>query len=160
MKLTVGNGIDKYLRKLENLYKASDETCGKAIYQAADVVTDAIRRNLNNIPTDERYVSGSEKLIGPKAVQKEALKEVFGISKIRKEYGLNVKVGFDGYNKVKTKKYPKGQPNPMIARSVESGTSFMRKNPFVEPAIRETKDKAERLMAQVVDQEVDKIMNR
>ena len=160
MKLEVGNGINEYPSRLENLKNASEETCGKAIYAGADIVSDAIKRNLDGIPTDEGYGSPENKLQGLKKIQKIGLQKAFGIAKLRNDSGyLNVKAGFDGYNLLKTKKYPQGQPNPMIARTIESGNSFTRKHPFVAPAIRETKDQAERKRAEIVDHEADKIMN-
>ena len=69
-----------------------------------------------------------------------------------------MKVGFDGYNAVSTMKYPKGQPNQLIARVTENGSSFMDKQPFIRPAINATKDKALEEMQRVIDEEVKKIM--
>lgn len=39
----------------------------------------------------------------------------------------NVKIGFDGYNNIRSKRWPQGQPNQMVARAIESGTSWMSK---------------------------------
>lgn len=161
MRLEVGKGMNEYLRRLENLYGASEETCGRAIYAGADIVSDAIKQNLEGIPIDEGRGSDGHKLQGLKKIQKIGLQKAFGIARMRNDNGyLNVKAGFDGYNLLKTKKYPQGQPNPMIARTIESGNSFTQKHPFVAPAIRETKERAERKMAEVIDTEADKIMNR
>ena len=71
---------------------------------------------------------------------------------------INTKLGFDGYNKQITKKYPKGQPNAMIARTFESGNSFTQKIPFIAPAVRAKREEAERKMAEVIDQTTAKIM--
>lgn len=71
---------------------------------------------------------------------------------------LNVKIGFDGYNRTKTEKYPKGQPNQLVARGVESGTSWKQKKPFIRPAVNRTKKKAEQMMAEILDKEINKIM--
>lgn len=160
MRLEVGKGITEYLQRLEHLYNASEETCGKAVYAGADIVSDEIKKNLEAIPTDEGFGSESNKLQGIKQIQKTGLIHAFGIARLRNDSGYwNVKAGFDGYNLLKTKKYPQGQPNPMIARTLESGNSFTKKHPFVGPAIRATKDQAERKMAEVVDQEADRIVN-
>lgn len=67
---------------------------------------------------------------------------------------LNVKLGFDGYNGMKTKKYPKGQPNVLLARSIESGSSIAKKRPFVAPAVRKTKKAAEETMAKITMKKV------
>ena len=159
MKITIGSDIDLYISKLKTLYQATDEHIGKAVYAGADVIADAIKENLKNLPTDEGYVKEGKKLKGIKKIQKIGLINSFGITRIRNDEGLkNVKTGFDGYNLLKTKKYPQGQPNAMIARTVEAGNSFTQKHPFVSPAIRANKEAAERKMAQVIDTEVLKIM--
>lgn len=165
MRLQVGSGIDNYLNKLENLDLTAPEAIGKAIYQGAKIVADAIERNIEALPVDDSR--HSEQLKGIRSIQKEGLKGRpkgkgggFGISPSRNDNGyINVKLGFDGYNKLKTKKYPQGQPNAMIARTFESGNSFTKKIPFVAPAVRATKDAAELKMAQIIDAETSKVMN-
>lgn len=157
MRLQVGSGIDNYVRELQNLEISAPEAIGKAIYQGADIVADAIKANIQALPVDDR--KHPDKVTGIKSIQKKGLIESFGISPSRNDNGyINVKAGFDGYNKLKTKKYPQGQPNAMIARTFESGNSFTKKIPFVAPAVRATKDAAERKMAQVIDTETTKIM--
>lgn len=159
MKLTIGNGIDNYISQLTNLEFTAPDAVGKAIYEGADIVADAIKANIEKLPTDEGYASGGQKLQGIKAIQKAGLIKGFGIAKIRNDNGyINVKVGFDGYNLLKTKKYPQGQPNVMIARTIESGNSYTHKHPFVAPAVRATREQAERKMAEVIDRETSKAM--
>ena len=67
---------------------------------------------------------------------------------------INVKLGFDGYNSVKTKKYPKGQPNALIARVTESGSSYRTKTPFIRPAVRATKKAAEQAGQAKIDERI------
>lgn len=67
---------------------------------------------------------------------------------------LNVKLGFDKYNRTHTKKYPDGQPNQLVARGVESGTTWLQKTPFVDPAVRQSRGDAEKKMAEVLDKEI------
>ena len=73
---------------------------------------------------------------------------------------LNVKIGFDGYNRTKTDQYPQGQPNQLVARGVESGTSWKQKHPFIRPAVTRARKKAEEKMAEVLDYEIKKIMDQ
>ena len=49
---------------------------------------------------------------------------------------MNVKIGYDGYNNIVTERWPQGQPNMMIARAAESGTTFMQAQYFMERAVR------------------------
>lgn len=157
MRLQVGKGMDEYLQKLGNLELRAPESIGKAVYKGADIVADAVKANINNMPVEDKY---SERITGIKSIQKIGLIKSFGIAKMRDDNGYyNVKLGFDGYNALKTKKYPQGQPNAMIARTFESGNSFTKKIPFVAPAVRATREAAEAKMAQVIDTEVSKVMN-
>ena len=70
----------------------------------------------------------------------------------------NVKIGFDGYNSVKTKTWPQGQPNMMVARAVESGTSWMQKQPFMRKAEQSSRSQCEKVMSETVDKEIEKII--
>lgn len=151
---------DEYLAKLSKLEVLTrTEVIGSAIYAAADIMTDAIRAELEKVPTDESWGSPDNPTQGPKAIQKKGLAESLGISSMRNDAGfLNVKIGFDGYNQVRTKEWPKGQPNQMVARSIESGTSWMKKNPFARRAVRKTKKEALEIMKQSVDQSIETIM--
>ena len=90
---------------------------------------------------------------------KQGLLDGFGISKMEETDGyLHVKLGFDGYNSVKTDKYPQGQPNQLVARGVESGASWIEKTPFVRPAVRRTQKSAVKAMQNIIDEETEKIM--
>ena len=89
---------------------------------------------------------------------KKGLIKSFGVTPMSQDGDgiYNVKLGFDGYNDVKTKKWPKGQPNQLIARACESGSSAMIKQPFFREAVQKTKKKAESRMAEVLDEKIKK----
>lgn len=152
---------DEYLAKVAKLARDSKDTiCGSAIYGAADIVTDEIRRQLDKLPTDERYGTESEPTEGPRIGQVKALKATLGIAEMQ-ETGtgyLNVKVGWDGYNHIKTNRWPGGEPNQMVARSIERGTSFMKENAFVKKAVAKTRKQSIAFMKQTIDANIGKIM--
>ena len=149
-KVYVGKGIDEYVAKLGILDAETDETVGKAIHDGAAVVADTVRSELQSVPLSPGFDE----------TQKAGLLKSMGIAKKQTDGSyVNVKVGFDGYNDKKTKSFPNGQPNAMIARAVNSGTSFSRKNPFMDRAVRKSKDKAEAEMKKVIDQSIEQIMN-
>ena len=150
-------GLADYELMLSRLSKGADDIAGKAIYAGAELVADAIRQNIQSLEAvpDE---------LGARAYQakdpaKDGLLDGLGISRLQDDNGYyNVKVGFDGYNELETKKYPHGQPNVMIARSLESGSSIAQKRPFVRPAVNAVKAQAEARMAEIIDQEIQKIV--
>lgn len=148
-------GLDEYLRQLERLSGSSHEAIGKAIYEGAAIVATSCKAAIESLPVNNQYKND-----GITSVQKRGLIDGFGISHEQEDgFYRNVKLGFDGYNGQRTKKYPQGQPNSMIARSVNSGTSWRKKNPFMDRATRASKGACEEKMAQVLDDEIKKVMN-
>lgn len=147
-------GLDEYLRQLEKLEGSSHDAIGKAIYHGAAIVADACKQGIESLPVNNQYQSG-----GITSVQKAGLREGFGITHEREDgFYRHVKLGFDGYNKQKTKKYPQGQPNSVIARSVNSGSTWRKKNPFIDRATRSSKAACEHKMAEVIEAEIKKVM--
>lgn len=152
-------GFDEYLVQLSKLSDQSLEICKKAVYEGAGIVADAVREGVQSIPINNGYGTAEKPLDGITAKQKAGLLEGLGISPMEEENGyVNVKIGFDEYNSLKTKKYPKGQPNALIMRAVESGTSFRVKNPVVSKATRSAKQKAEEAMQKSIDISIKKII--
>lgn len=152
-------GLNDYELMISRLSKGVDDIAGKAIYAGAGIVADAIKENIKALPIVRGYGTTENPLPGGvTAPQKAGLIDGLGISPMQSDAGfLNVKIGFDGYNATKTDKYPQGQPNQLVARGVESGTSWKQKKPFVRPAINASKSRAEAEMARILDQEIEKI---
>ena len=155
-------GQDEFYIKLQKLEQVFEKpaTIERAVAAGAAPVADAIRNSLEALPEEEfRYLRPGETFSGIPREQKEDLEKSFGLSPIRRDKNgfVNTKAGFDGYGSHPTKAYPHGVPNALIARSVESGSSVRRKHPFVDPAVKATKDKAVAAMGRVIDEETEKI---
>lgn len=152
-------GLDEYVSQLKKLEKVSRECIGAAIYDGAGLVADAVKENIQALPIDKRYAGRSVMLNGITEEQKQGLIDGFGIAPLQDENGyLNVKLGFAGYNSQITKSHPGGQPNSMIARSVNSGTSFRQRIPFVDNAVRSNKAQCEAKMKETFDKELKKAL--
>lgn len=150
-------GIDTYIKQLDKLYAVTkDAIIGKTVYAGAAVVANRLRAAAEALPEGRE----NEAIFGAVTpAQKRGLLEGLGISRMRDDDGfVNVKLGFDGYNSVKTKKYPNGQPNALIARAVNSGTSFRKKTRFVDKAVNASKKAAEAAMDAACSREIEKIM--
>ena len=151
-----------YELMLGKIGDASKDICGAAIYEGAKIIADEVKNNLNslNVTTDElamlKAKKGEPTYITQRA--KEGLIKSFGVTPMSQDDSgiYNVKLGFDGYNDVKTKKWPKGQPNQLIARACESGSSAMIKQPFFREAVQKTRKKTESRMAEVLDEKIKK----
>ena len=161
MAVITFKGLDKYERQLSRLSKNAEKIAGAAIYEGAGIIADEVRKSIESLPIVSGYGTPSKPLPGGVTKsQKQGLLDGLGISQMVNTSGyLNVKIGFDGYNSTKTKSYPRGQPNQLVARGVESGTSWKQKKPFVRPALTRAKPKAEQLMAETLDKEINKTMD-
>lgn len=150
-------GVDKLVAQYQKLEKDTDKIIGEAIYHGAGVVMKSVKSAVENIETDDHFGTSTNPTSGPSTLQKLGLIYGLGIAKMRNDNGFkNVKIGFDGYNRIKTKTWPQGQPNSMVARSIESGTSWMRKQPFMRKAEAEARKPCEETMSKVVDMAIKK----
>ena len=150
--------LEDYELRLSRLAGRTEEIAGKAIYAGADIITNAIRANIEGLAAvDDRAgaIAYQKKAPAPLTrTAKQGLLDGLGITPMQDDGGYyNVKVGFDGYNDIPTRKYPNGQPNQLIARSLESGSSIAQKHPFIRPAINASRKAAEAKMAEVLDEE-------
>lgn len=156
-------GLEAYELRLSKLAdkKEVERIAGQAIYEGASIMADEIKKGIEGLPVVTGYGTDSNPLPGGvTAVQKAGLIDGLGIAPMQDDGGfLNVKIGFDGYNRTKTEKYPQGQPNQLVARGVESGSSWKQAHPFVKPAIARARKRVEKEMAETIDEEIEKLMD-
>lgn len=154
-KLMVGSGLDTYIATLEQLAgPALDADMERAIYEGAGVMMDAVKAEVNALPVYAGFKRGTpeNKIEGVSIAQKKGLMNGLGISRMRYDGDfLNAKIGADGYNGIRTKRWPQGQPNAMVVRSLEAGTSFLKRSPIITRAVRKARAKAEKTMADAYD---------
>lgn len=155
------DGFNEFAKKLN--YLSGDAVlksiAGKVLYAGAGVLADAVRSNIKKIPIFEGHGSPDFKMDGITRSQKAGLLSGFGIAALKKRGDTyDVHIGFDGYNSYQTRRYPNGQPNILIARSVEGGTSFRNPRPFFMPAIRTALGEAENNMTKVFNETIEEEM--
>lgn len=162
-KFIIGKGLDSYIAYLQRINLFTDEVVGEAVYDMAKVVADKVRSNIEALPAAPKgkttyYVTETRIMSELSEEQKKGLLEGFGISPAQNDNGfVNVKLGFDGYNSVKTKKYPNGQPNALIARVTNSGSSYRQKTRFVDKAVSATRKQAEEAGQAKIDEKIEAI---
>lgn len=155
------DGFIEMEMQLSKLGKQSKEVAEKMVYEGAKVVADAIKSELVGLPEENfRHLNDGDKFSGIPKGHKKDLIDGFGVTHIDvdSDGNTNAKIGFDGYGSYKTKKYPKGLPNPLLARAIESGSSVRKKNPFVRRGFNKSKEKAVKAMRKIMDEEVKKIV--
>lgn len=144
------------------LSKLADPELAKDVVMAgAQPVADEIRKSIEALPEDKfRYLKENEVFTGVPKQQKQDLLDSLGITPpdIDFDGNTNTKIGFDGYGKLPTKKYPKGVPNQLLARAVESGSSVRKKTPFIRKAVNKSKKLAEAEMQKKLDEKIKIIM--
>lgn len=151
-------GLDHLLTQMADLSNAMVfyNECEKAINKGADVVANKTREELQNLKTDDRrFVEGKRDSI--RTVQKNALLRGFGISPIQykdRKNSLDRKTGVDrATNKL-------GEPNVVIARRLENGTSYMNKNPVFTKASRKARNQCLQAMEHSLNQSINDLWNR
>ena len=143
--------ITEMLSKAEN---AAPGIAAQALYKGAGVVADEISKGARGLQTaDFRYANGWQR--DPSPEEKEALVSAgaAGIAKFRTTgNSVDTAVGYSrsGYANVNGKQ----KPVAVIANAINSGTSFMRKQPFIRQALSQSKGKA----AEVITEEVTRLV--
>lgn len=159
-------GLEEYEKDLSKMAQFTEEIGKAAVYVGAGMVADEIRKEIENLPVGEGEIKGlppyakaGEQIDVISKRQKTDLLDSLGVAKIENSNGyIQTKVGFDGYGSVKTKNYPNGLPNALLARSINSGTSFMKKNPFARRALNRVKKQAVVAMGEKITEEIKKVM--
>jgi hypothetical protein len=152
-------GFDELELQLSKL--ADPELAKDVVMAGAQPVADEIRKSIEALPEDKfRYLKKNEVFTGVPKQQKQDLLDSLGITPpdIDFDGNTNTKIGFDGYGKIPTKKYPKGVPNQLLARAVESGSSVRKKTPFIRKAVNKSKKLAEAEMQKKLDEHIEIIM--
>lgn len=155
-------GLSFYSQQLQALERDAEPIIKKCVYEGAAVMADAIKAAIDTIPTRSsgEWGTSDKPVSGLLAIQKEGLKYSFGISKMSDRNNMqSVKCGFDGYNKVVTKEHKNGEPNQLIARAIESGTSWLQPCHFMSKAINANKEAVLAKMQEVCDVELAKRTN-
>ena len=132
-------GMDELLRKMDKLPGTAEKVAAEALYEGAGVMADAVSRSVDSIMTEPfKYAKGGKKRKASpeeKAILKAAKK---GIAKFRKN-GLSVQTSIGMQNAGYAQLGKKTKPIPLIANSINSGTSFMQKQPFLRRAFSQHK---------------------
>lgn len=155
-------GATEYIKKIEAVQKSATGCIKRAVYEGAGVVAKGVEDAIAALPSGSTaYVPNGASIYGINDIQREGLLEGLGLAKMQNDNGfINTKLGFAGYNGYKTKKFPNGQPNALIARSLESGTSQRPKTRFVAKAVNASKPKAEKAMAESLDKDLKNLTEK
>ena len=151
------SGMDELLGKIQRAGEAAHDIAAAGLYEGAGVVADSVSRAVGSIATEKfRYAAGGAKrLPSPeeKAVIEGAPK---GVAHFHDNGGsVNTSVGLNaaGYGSVAGRSKPVG----LIANAINSGTSFMTKQPFYRRAVSQSKGQALGKIETKLREELDKL---
>lgn len=152
-------GMDNITAELAKAENAAPGIAAAALYEGAGVIADEISRGARGVRTSPFSYAAGGRQRDPSPEEKEALVSAgaAGIAKFQQTgNSVNTSVGYgrSGYANVNGKT----KPVAVIANSINSGTSFMKKQPFIRKAVSQSKAKATEAITRKVEQMVSEIM--
>ena len=150
------DGMAEISETLSKLEERAPAVAAKALYEGAGIMADEVKKSADSIQTAPfKWASSSGETRLPSPEEKEIVQQAAaGIAKFDKN-GTEVQtsVGFRnaGYAQLKGKTVP----IPKIVNAINSGTSFMKKQPFVRKAATAGGQRAIAAMKEVIETEFD-----
>ena len=151
-------GLDEYVKKLETLSNSFiAEICvDNAVTRGSEVVAEYTLKELNGLPTDDTP-KRVDKRNGIRSIQKAFLIKTFGVSPLDvKRNFTNRKTGVDR----ETINYSDGSgylPAVTLARMVENGTSYLKKNPVFKRASRKARTPCLEAMQKSLNEDIEQV---
>lgn len=150
-------GINETIKMLEKIEADTDEIIEEALKEGGGIVCDVCRQEISQLRTTDQYEGGNGKRYAKKSDIKGLL-DSLGYSPVQLNGSIfDIQCGWGGYNNNKTKKYPNGHANKMIANSINAGTSFQIAQPFIAKTARRSKAEALDKIEDVFTKEIDKL---
>ena len=150
-------GLEEISEMLNQLGNDAQKIASLALYEGAGVMADEVSRSAESIKTAPfHYAVFGTRLPSPE--EKAAVTEhgSVGIAKFDKngaEVTTSVGYGNAGYAEVKGKQKAVAQ----IANAINSGTSFMAKQPFIRKAANSGSRKAAEAIRQAIEARINEI---
>ena len=156
MAMTVKvNGLETISMMLQDLGDKAEGIASRGLFEGAGIMADEIRKEAGSIRTgpgasreSARYATQEEKQI--------VMNAAAGIAKFKKNgTEVDTSIGFRnaGYAEINGKRVP----IPKIVNAINSGTSFMHKQPFVRKAANRAKERASEAIRASIEADLNKI---
>lgn len=149
------DGMAELSETLSKMEEKAPKAAARALYEGAGIMADEIRKGAATIKTGKGS-SRSEARYATPAEKEIVLTAAAGIAKFGKNgTEIDTSVGFknSGYAELDGKMVP----IPKIVNSINSGTSFMHKQPFVRKAASKAAPKAMEAMRKQIEAEFEAI---
>ena len=160
MGMTIEVDLDGITSMLDDFAGSAGKIAATSLYKGAGIVADALTAAINNISTEPfRYaIPGLTRKPSPE--EKAALGQgKFGVAKFKgsgTEIETSIGVGNAGYADIAGRR----KPVPLIAYSINHGTSFLRKQPFMRLAFSRSKNIAISAIGSSMEQQLQEIADK
>ena len=127
-------GLDELVAKMQKLPDKGADVAALALSEGAAIVADAVSGAVHGIATEEfHYTKFGKRLPSPeeKAILLGAKRGVAKFNKSKSRVDTSVGMQNAGYGSLNGK----SKPIPQIANAINSGTSFMKPQPFFRKAV-------------------------
>jgi len=151
------DGVDELMSKLGKLADGGLGIAAQGLYEGAGVMADKVSRSVQGIATEPfKYVKNGKKR-KPSPEEKAILANAkMGVAKFRKD-GISVQTSVGMQSSGYAQLGSKTKPIPQIANAINSGTSFMDKQPFFRKAVSSGRAPATAAIESKIKEEFDEL---
>lgn len=156
MAMTVRtSGIEELENMLQKLGDQAQDVAAQALYDGVDVIADAYTRAAGSIRAEKRRHNEPGGRY-PTREEKEAVQKI-GVARFQKDAdSVDTSVGpAKGYTTINGKK----KAIQLIARSINSGTSFMKSQPVFRKAVSRNRKAAKEKIVSSAENLINDIIN-
>lgn len=151
-------GLEDMIEIAEKLTGGFSAVGTAAVYAGAGKAAEVIESAIRSLPEQQGYMKEGQQRNVVTRDEKACMINGLGISHIENVGGIvSAAVGFNGYTNHRTKKYPNGVPIPLVARSVESGSSVRVKHPFMRNAVKSNEQSIKAAMEKAAQQTLEEL---
>ena len=152
-------GLNELTEMLRQIGDKAEKAASAGLYDGAGVMAGEIKNHAERIRAGQFHY-GVFVTRDPSYEEKAALLNAgAGIAKFRKDGGdVDTSVGYanSGYAVIAGKM----KPIPLIANSINSGTSFMKRQPFFRKAVTQGTRKATDAIVRTAEAKIEEIINQ
>ena len=137
------DGLDQLMKQMEKAGENAEHVAAEGLYEGAGVMADAVSRAVQGIATEPfKYATGGKKRKASPEEKAIIQNAKAGVAKFRKN-GISVQTSVGMQNAGYAQLGGKTVPIPLIVNSINSGTSFREKQPFLRKAFSQNKANAQ-----------------
>lgn len=151
------SGMEDISRMLTELENEAESAAAEGLYEGAGIMAEGLKQAARNIKTKKFHYATNDQR-DPSPEEREIVEQGIGIAKFDKngtEVDTSVGYGNSGYAELNGKTVPIAK----IANAINSGTSFMRKQPYVRKAEKSAGKRASEAIAKKIQDRLDKVID-